>query len=434
MWVMKRGVAIALMLAGCLDIDDGGPVDPVDPVDPPPSELPVGIWEPLPGASVWDASLAADGETIWWAVTHEISPAGESLMDDQVWMTATTTSGASVVPPSAIAPEVNADFSPGVVVTSSAVIVKSEGVRDLLARFDRAGTPLGAPYDVVIQDGARVIDQTGTTEIIATLDGGMRYVATLQGDTYEVAIVDFDPAGVKQTTRFAGTPDQTEGGTQPGTISAAVRSDGSTLLAWERGWNGCISTRGSETLTTTLDSGGVGTIQPVRDLAGSEYRPVVAASGDTAYAAWVSESGNGAIALARYPDVTTVIAELGGTDQWVAELELVLAAPDRGVISWRTGFEGTLHMMPFDIVDGVVMFGAERTLPLVDPEAGAYSAGLVHIADNRYVLGWIEGRWVGIEQRTRLYAAEINFTRNTMRPAPPVEKRPPLPPRKAYCP
>ena len=41
--VMKRGIAIALVLAGCTATDDG-------PAEPPPDELPPGVWQPMPGA------------------------------------------------------------------------------------------------------------------------------------------------------------------------------------------------------------------------------------------------------------------------------------------------------------------------------------------------------------------------------------------------
>ena len=423
-----RSVALALLLLGCTDGDSRS--------HPPPDEPPAGVWEPVPGADIWDASLAVEGDRLWWATTRRITPGGEFLFEESIWLSATSTSGASVIAPMEVAPDSSSMFDPDVVVTPSAVVAKLGGVETLLRRYDRSGTPLGAPYAVEI----RGPDITNVNDIVLvpTASGGIQLVASLQADTAEVEIIDIDANGTVGARRLAGTPDTTEpGGSAAGTVSAAQHLDGSTLIAWDRNYNGCVSTKPSATLTTAFDGVTIGAIQPVRDLPDSEASPAIATSGAAAYLVWLSFSGEGSrIALARYPDVATVIAEIGEANQYRTDVTLALAGPDRGAIAWRLHATTDLHVVPFEDRAGTIYVGTPRVIPSVEAEASGFTVGLVHVGDERYVLGWIETRNAGLDQPHRLYATVLDLANQALRPAPPIATTtsPSARPRRLRCP
>ncbi len=271
-------------------------------------------------------------------------------------------------------------------------------------------------------------------DLIARADGGSQLVAALQSDTADVAIVELDANGVVGATRIAGTPDPTDGGTVAGTIAAGARPDGTTLVAWDRGYNGCLSSRPSSTLTTSVDATGIASIQTVRDLPDSEAHPAIGTSGAAAYIAWLSFSSEGSrIALARYPDVATVIAEVADPNKLHQELVVTLAAPDRGVIAWQSSGT-TIQVVRFEDRAGTVLLGTPRTIPLVDADAGLVLTGVVHVGEDRYVIAWIESRFVALDTPHRLYATELDLGNEALRPAPPVVPTTSVSARRLRCP
>lgn len=420
---MKRGIAIAaLLLAGCTHYFGGGDDEDGDDRPPPDAgstgEIPAGVWEPMPGAEINDASVAANGDTLWWAAQRRISPSGDYLFDDSIWMTATTSRGTTLVPPSAVAPASDAKFAPDVALTPSAVVVKLGGVETLLRRYEHAGAPLGEPYALDVTDLA-----FNHSELIATAGGGLQFVAALISETAEAAVVDIDAAGVQQATRLVGVPDDSEvGGSNAGQVAAVGRPDGSTLLAWDRYYNYCVSSKPASTLTTTLTSTTFGPIQPVRDLPDSESLPVIAAKGDGAFIAWVTSSAAGSrVSLARYPDVTTVLAEVGGSTSgwWYTEAALALAAPDRGALVWSEAETGNLFVTPFEYRGQGIYLGDPHPIPDIDAGTRGSTVGFVHVGDDRYVVAWVESGSVATNGPNRLFAMQVDLATTTMRPAPP---------------
>ena len=98
---VKRSLAIAALLGGCayFDSDAGnGTGDSSMPDARDPVVIPEGVWQPVPGASIVDASFAADNGSVWWIVTRT-DPA-----DTGVWLGATSSTGTSVVAPALVAP------------------------------------------------------------------------------------------------------------------------------------------------------------------------------------------------------------------------------------------------------------------------------------------------------------------------------------------
>jgi hypothetical protein len=377
----------------------------------------------MPGAWIWNASLAADGDVVWWATTRKTSPAGEYLSKDDIWLGATSPIGRSIVEPARVAPDSKSRFDPDVVVTPSAIVAKLGGFETLLRRYDRNGVPLGDPYKLVVDDGGHEYTGFNDTALVPTFDGGVQFIASLQGAMTEVGIVGLDASGMATMTTFLGTPNTTEpGGSQASAIAAAARPDGSTLLAWDRHYNGCISTRPSETFATAFDGATVGAIDPVHDVSDQhEAQPAIAASGTTAYLAWQesSPSLNSRIALAKLPDVATVIAEIGEQNKLNTDVSLTLAGPGRGAIMYRAGeawYSGPFHVVAFQERAGSIELSAPRVVPQVNPVASTMSVGLVHVGNDRYVVGWIESG-----EPARLYAMQIDLAKAVLRPAPAFE-------------
>jgi len=412
---VKR-LLLAVGLVGC--------TDGADRVDPPIDELPAGVWEPVPGGWIWDASLAAENGTVWWTYIEHRSQPDDSTFDNDVWLAATTATGQRRIEPSRVAPGDGSIWSPQVAVTPSAVLVATRGLDSVLRRFDRSGSPLGNPTPIVVDDGGPGETDIRTIELVATVDGGAQLVAALLSETAEVALVDLDATGTPLRTVLVGAPDAMEpGSSTTNAIAAAPRPDGSTIVAWDRYYNGCISTRPAATLTAPVTGQTVGTIQLVRDMPDrSEALPAVAAAGDTAYIAWQSGYGNMPLQLAKYPDVATVLAEVGDANDTNGDVLIALAAPGRGAIAWHAEQAGTLNVMTFAESGGTVRFGTPRVMSAVHAGAPMDSVGLEHVGDDRYVLGWIEGR--ELTEQERLYATELDFANEALRVAPPVEARP----------
>lgn len=396
---------MALVLVGCAADEDV-------PTGPDPDVLPAGVWEPVPGADILDASVALDGDRLWWAYSHRLPTIGGEY---SIRLAATSMSGDAVVAPTEVSTDRGASYEPEVIATPSAIVAKLGGTRTLLRRYDREGAPLGAEVPVAIEGDFININDV---KLIPTAAGGAQLFASLQSDTAEIAIVDFDADGVAGPTRLAGTPDAEDGGTVASSVTAAARPDGTTLVAWDRGYNACVSSRPSATLTTAIDGATIGPIQSVRDLPQSEVTPAIASSGSTAFIAWLSDAGTASrVALARYPDVGTVLGEL--ETGYVQDLSLVLAAPDRGVLAWRPWNGGEITLVRFEVIAGALHFGEPRIVHNVGVQAGGHATSVVHVAGDRYLVSWIEGTYAGFEIEHRLYATELDMADTTMRRVPP---------------
>jgi hypothetical protein len=419
---VRRYLAIAALLGGCDYFDDdAGPSDPPPDGPPPIHELPAGVWEPVPGAWIYTASVAADSDTVWWAFAARTGPVGDQRDN---WLGATSSTGTSIVAPTHVAPTSVSSYRPDVVVTPSAVVTKFGGTTTLLRRYDRAGTPLGDPYPIAIENGGTALAGFGQTDLVPTADGGVQFVAALSSYALaEAAIVDLDASGTPAAPLFVGTPDtfETVQSSAYG-VAAAARADGSTLIAWDRSYVVCIPVRPSSTLTTVVTGTTVGAIQSVQDIPDvGAARPSIASSGTTAYVTWqIEASGRNRIALAKFPDVATVLAEIGDPNENNYEAALTLAGPGRGAVMYRSGgFAGKMMVVGFAESAGTVKLGVPRVIPQVDPDANPMAIGLVHVGGDRYVFGWIEH-----DTQARLYATEIDLGNEMMRPAPMFELGP----------
>jgi hypothetical protein len=329
-------------------------------------------------------------------------------------------------------------YPPDVAVTPTAVVAKFGGTTTFLRRFDRVfGKPLGDAYPVAIQNGATTIPTLAETKLVATADGGVQLVAALgTSDVAEAAIVNLDASGTPTRTVFVGTPDTYEMiHSRANGVAAAARSDGSTLIAWDRSYSDCGPVRPSSTLTSSVTGSTVGAIQSVHDVPDvSEMEPSIASSGDTAYITWslIDDVGRYRIALAKFPDVTTALAEIGDPTISKYDAMLTLAEPGRGAIAYRPGnLARSLEVVAFAEDAGTVKVSAPHVIPAVDPNKFPVAVGLVHVDGYRYVLGWIE-----TGSNPRLYATLLDFTGAIMRPAPAFDVHPapgPRTTRKRRC-
>ncbi len=431
---MKRSLVIAALLGGCAYFDsDAGPGDPPQPSPDArePVVIPPGVWEPVPGALIANASLASEDGTIWWIYTRT------EPSQSNVWLAATSPSGTPIVAPSHVA--LLAAYHTDLAITPSAIVTSFGRSSTSLRRFDRTGTALGDAYPLVIENNGTTINDPWPRELVPTASGGVRFVASLDYYTSaEVAIAELDAGGAQSSTVFFGTPDSYQ--SIPSTASgatAAARSDGSTLVAWSRAYIACVPLLPFSTLTTSLTGTTVGAIEPVGDVPElGEVAPSIASSGDTAYITWQIEEDSyvsSRIALAKFPDVTTALTEIGDPDDRNSQPTLTLADASHGAILYHSDKDlggtryslGTRYVVAFTESGGSVQLSEPRLIPLVDPDASSVRTfGLVHVSGDRYVTAWSEYR----EEQQRLYAMEIDFADAMMRPAPAFDaKRAPAP-------
>ena len=112
---------------------------------------------------------------------------------------------------------------------------------------------------------------------------------------------------------------------------------------------------------------------------------------------------------------------------------MALAAPDRGVIAWLSD-DTTMRVVRFEDRAGTVLLGTPRTIPLVDADAGVGMLDVVHVGDNRYVVAWIESRFVTLDNPHRLFATQLDLGDEALLPAPAVMPTTTLSPRRLRCP
>jgi hypothetical protein len=162
--------------------------------------------------------------------------------------------------------------------------------------------------------------------------------------------------------------------------------------------------------------------------------PVIATRGTGAFVAWTTWSTQGPrIALARFADVSTVLADIEGPNEGYpyGQYTVALASAERGAIAVRR--ETSMEVTPFEYSNGTLLLGAPVHQPLVDGEGAATLVGLEHVAEDRYILAWREPEAIGAE-RERLFATELAVFRDTLRPAPPVAPPAAAPPSRLRCP
>jgi len=431
MAAMRWSAAFVLMLVGC-GLDDDGPTS----MEMPPDEtLPAGVWEPYRGAHIVDASFAIEGDTVWWATSRRISDPAQDIHETALWLHATSPSGESIVEPVRFGTDEDASWSPDVVVTPSAIVVSGRDTATQLRRFDRDGQPLGGLVPIPLANGATTFETPDETTLVTTPTGGVKIVATLRYEANEVAVVDVDASGAVASTLLAGARDTVEpGGSASGSVAAAMRDDGSLLVGWSRYYYACVTDRPPLTLTTSVSGGVAAPLAQVYAEESGELNPVIATKGDGAFVAWQNWTADGdRISIARYPDVTTVLAELPGPNPGYpyGMYAVALSGPDRGALAVRSS-DTHIAVTPFSYQDGAILLGTPTLQPLVDGEGGATLVGLRHIGGDRYVLAWREPEAIGAE-RERLFATELELVTNTMRPAPP-SSAPATRPSRLRCP
>jgi hypothetical protein len=422
-----RAVAIFLALTGCVYFDSDesgdGPVKP--PIEDDDGDgLPAGVWEPVPAGWIYEASVAADGDTLWWATGRHIASDNEYGYEEGIWLHATSPSGEQRSASTQVAPGLRAGYDPIVVVTPSAIIAHAtNNVASMLGRFARNAEPMGEPYEIVIEsNGTRYGGYD--RDLVATADGRAQFVATLGTEMSEAAIVDLDLDGNPVTTTLVGTRDTNEpGGSGSYGIAAAARPDGSTFVGWGRHYQGCISDKPAQTWTTTVNGGTVAPVVQAHDSEGSEFNAAVASRGDGAYIAWQTEGGleTGAhIELARASDVTTIIGAVDGVAGFTSRHTIALSTPDRGAIAF-IHTDDTVHVVPFADRSGTLLLGEPSIVKPVGTRGPSTVVGLVHVGGDHFVVAWIEvGMYYVDRDPDHLYATELDFAGAALRPAPPL--------------
>jgi hypothetical protein len=413
------------MLLGC-GVDDDGPTIMM----PPDETLPDGVWEPFPGANIVDARFATDGDTLWWATSRRISDPVQYVSETAVWLHATSTTGTTLRAPAQVADADVAAWSPDVLLTPTDLYVKGRNDDVVLRRFTRTGEPAGDPVVVPFPLDDTIVYTPMEAALVATPAGTARVVLPLYRENSDVAIVDFDTSGQPATTAFAGTPDTAEGGTSPTFVTAGARSDGTTLVAWDRYYNGCISSKPAVTQTTSLVGNVVAPVTALPEQPDSgAVRPVIATHGDGAFLTWQRYTVDGPrIAISQYPDVATVLGDIPGPTYSAHATALVNET--RGAIATMIG-DDMLVVTPFER-GAQLQLGTGMQVPLVDPVYYATIVGLHYVGNDQYVVAWIETK--DINAPSRLFATTIEPVTNTMRPAPPPATPAPMPDRRLRCP
>lgn len=389
-----------------------------EPAPPDASTLPAGVWEPDPGPRRWGARLVADGGDVWFAYTRE-----DGAGTPHAWLTRTTSEGASVVAPLQLD---SGDSRP------EQVAVARAGANVAIAFHTRGGDatprvllvdPTGAPVraaDHTVPLPADVGEGVSTLALVARADGALRLVATHSSGGGEVIVLpldaDGDPAGAPTSL---GTADDGV----PYGLGAATASDGAALVAWDRRYEQCLGPAPAVAKASRVGASGVaGGVLEVRDHEGTDQLgPAVAVAGDSALLAWSSHLPLSAvIAIARFDEPSTILAEVGDPHRVNAEPLLALAAADRGAIAWVTYEPPMLGVARLRVNATGIAVDEPHVVPLVDVSSPPSPRGLVHVGGERYVVAWTEARADG----SRLYATTIDLAQapspRPLPPAPPV--------------
>jgi hypothetical protein len=244
-------------------------------------------------------------------------------------------------------------------------------------------------------------------KLVANGAGSIDVLAAASSSTFEIGVVALD-------TEYRGSVETTIGQPLEGGetsvvfgLAGVMRSDGSRVVGWDRNWDQCRGPHPAMTLTTSLGPASVGPIQSVYDLPerGETY-PAIAAAEDSIYVAWQTDSYNSrsSIALARYPDVSTVLVELGEPTSYSARPDIALAAPGRGAITWLAQDTNTLSVVGFEDTGSGILIGESRVFEPLG-QGTITMTRLAHVGDERYVLAWIESNGAA----SHLYARVIDL-------------------------
>lgn len=415
---MRRLIVVGL-LAAC---GPGNRVDEPDAAIAPPVP-PVGVWEPAPGDHRGQTALAADANgAVWWAYTehtlvHELSH------DDVVahlWLTQTAATGELLMAPRLIdsAPR---DYPLIAVTDRSIVVVAASSSTMPLWLFNHNGMPLElAPHEIVVTQPNEYIQDAA---LVARADGSLKVVSALYNSTVEASVVDVDASGSAGTTTRVGTAEMATQSNPvtgwPTTVSAAGRSDGSLVLAWDRAYDQCFGPKPAFTMETTLAPAPDPIVTVGDRPERGEWQPALASAGDAVYIVWTTDVYNAEsqIAIARYPSVGTELATFGEPGGRAGQPTIALAAPDRGAVAWAAYHTGDVAVASFQDIGGTLVVGAPHLLPHVF-DRPATLVGMVHVGDERYVVAWLEGNTTF---GNRLYATQLDLSQDArQRPAPRV--------------
>lgn len=385
--------------------------------------LPDGVFEPVPGASVVDASLVVDDDTVWWAYTRR----GDSI--DQVWLAATTTTGREQMTATIVDP-VSFSYMPDVALHGEHVVVAMQSGLDELVRvraFDADGLPLTAEPQHVDVLPAGESGPVGPFRLVSHAGGSFDLLSGVSTSAYEVAVAPLDADYRGSVETRIGMPEQ--GGEVPYvfTLAAVERSDGSLVVGWDRIWEQCSGPHPAMSLTTSVDNASVGAIQPVHDVPErGESHPSIAAADDSIYVAWVTDfyDSRARIALARYPDIGNVLVELGDPMSYNSAPALALAGPMRGAIAWLAADTNTVSVVGFEDSGSAILVGEPRVFEPVTLVSVIWTR-LVHLDSERYLLAWIETNG----GRYRLYARAIDLAGEPRARPVPIASTAPAPPR-----
>jgi hypothetical protein len=366
--------------------------------------LPDGVYEPAPGEAVGNASLVTDGDTVWWAYTSSYNEVGH------VWLRATTPTGGVRVPKTMVDPDGDG-HAPDVALDGDHVVVAMHSSVDQAAwirAFDSRGVGLTpAPHRVpIFADGE--LGYIPRLRLASNGAGSIDLLAAASNTTFEIGVVDLD-------SDYQGTTARTIGTSQPGGpetpsifgLAGVQRSDGSLVVGWDRNWDQCRGPHPAMALTASLGQASAGPVQPVYDVPErAEKSPAIAAAEDSIYVAWQTEFyySRSRIALARYPDVATVLVELGEPTSHSDQPDIALAAPGRGAIAWLEIDTNTVSVVGFEDTGTGILVGEPRVFEPVRPGSMGMTR-LVHISDERYLLAWTESNSIA----SRLYARVIDL-------------------------
>jgi hypothetical protein len=379
--------------------------------------LPEGVWEPDPGPSRFPGSLAADGGDVWFSyeIVQGIAPTA--------WLTKTTSTGEVLHAPTAVAPSFNYGGGLTLAVTESNVVVAYKllggGDHASVRVFDRAGVALEPEAHPVVIAGATE-ETVYQLQVVAAAGGGSRLVATLFDGAHQLGVVELDPAGAPTGRAMAAGVE--DGGVHQ-TVTAATQGDGSLLLAWDRVYDQCLGPAPpAQTFVVATDPllqpGPVAALHDAPEL--DDTGPALVTAGGTTYLAWESAAnGNEQLALARYPALDAPIT-IPNTTRAFRPM-LALAGPGRGAIAWQSD---ALYVAPFEQVGADIVVGVPRAVPRVNPAPEVYGAlfGLVHVGEDRYVVGWMEET---VYPDGHLYATRIDFAEPgaPLAPAAPLRRK-----------
>jgi hypothetical protein len=386
---VKVRAVLALVVAAC------GPPPMLGP-DNDAGGLPEGVYEPDPGPGRTEARVVVDGTDLWFAYTR--AGATADISEDEVWLTKTSSAGEPLLAPRRVDTSGPPAGAPTVALSGDRVIVAFEHYVDehgpRVRVLDRDGVPsVSTDREIPVEIGGDPIWRVNSLMAIGTGNGASRLLMAVEDPIVAVEMVqiDLDALGSPVGSMVTLGSDVDAGST--GTV-AALRDDGSIVLAWTRIYGQEHLPAPSAVAFSTIDdlgtAGPVGSVPNTPDR--SELNPAIASSGDTTYLAWAAETSAGfAIAMSRFADVGSVVAEFGTSDSYMPAI--AMAGPGKGAVAWVSDERRLLAIASFDDDGDVVRTGPVHEIPTVAAathDTFALLSDLVHVADGTYALIWSE--------------------------------------------